>query len=134
MPGSLEVEDIQIYPPRLAEPDWQTGEQERWIDIAITVRNRSQETIHAISEIRRLDYDPGMRTLSLGLSEPELDPEVPLYQLSLPALTAVPPGDSVILRVSVPLVIRRLTREFDVEEIDISKLERVDCRVGYGDA
>jgi hypothetical protein len=49
------------------------------------------------------------------------------------ALTAVPPGDSVILRVSVPLEIRGLTREFDIEEIDISKRERLDCRVGYED-
>jgi hypothetical protein len=37
------------------------------------------------------------------------------------------------LRVSVPLLIKRLTREFDLEEIDISNLERVDCTVGYSD-
>ena len=133
MPDALEVEDVQISSPRLGHPNSESGEQELFFDIAIPVRNSSQETLHVISELRSLGYDPDTNTLSLGLSEPELDPEVNLDSLSAPALTAVPPDDSVILRVSVPLVIRRLTRELDVEETDISNLERVDCRVGYGD-
>jgi hypothetical protein len=87
---------------------------------------RRQPMCQDLQEIRRTKY-AALQSIRPCISAGGCSWKFP------PALTAVPPGDSVILQVSFPLVIGRLTREFSVEEIDISKRVRVDCRVGYAD-
>jgi hypothetical protein len=134
MAEQLEIVDVQIGAPRAAE-QFAAGEQR--VDVSIKVRNRSKKTVHAVSSVRGLSYDPDTRTLFVGLREVELPPEIRPSNFVRPRMTAVAPGRSETLKVSVPLVIHELVPSgglgMGVKDLDISGMESVRCEVGFSD-
>ncbi len=138
MPDDLEIVDVQISPPKLAKPEKERGEQQQLVDIAITVKNHSSEkTYNVISSLRSLRYDSSTQTLFVGLSEPEPIPEIPVPHKFPPKITPVLPGESVALKVSVPLVFKEIRPSgglaMNVETFDISDLEHINCIVSFSE-
>jgi len=90
-----------------------------------------------ISSLRTLDYDATTRTLLLGLSEPEPSPEMVPIHILPPSQMAIPPQETAVVTVTVPMVIKRArpsgTLGLRVETLDISGLQHVHCRVSYGE-
>jgi hypothetical protein len=131
MPDDVVIMDVTAS---LSRPTEGSNKQERQIDLAITVENHSpQKTYQMISSERGLGYDRAMRTLTLSLKEPEVQLGSSIH-LVPPILTPVLPGESVVLQVSVPTSISRMTfpgGKATYEEIDMSNFERVTIILAY---
>jgi len=131
MPDQLEILDVRLGTPR---PSTFNADQQS-VDVAIDVRSHSNQTLHLISSIRALDYDPITHTLSVGLSESELPAHIKLHQFIAPHTVPVAPKETATIQVSVPLVIRKVIPSsrlsLGVEEVDISGVQKVKCEVAY---
>ena len=135
MKPNLEIIDVLMSPSRLSDPDLERGNQQPWTDVAITMRNRSKsEAVHVVSKVTQLTYDSGTRMLVLGMI-------VPRFGLGLrritPPTARLEPGESIVVHVAVPLVIRRLVEggvKRSIESIDASGMEHVTCRVAWGNS
>ena len=136
MAAGLEVTDVQISEPRLLDPDVERGEQPSVVDISVVVRNLTTEkTLHAISDLRFLRYDPPTKTLFVSLRVPEPDPEIPTIHTFPPEVTPILPGETKALEVTVPVVIKDIQPSDqlapNIVTHDISELEHVTSRVSY---
>lgn len=144
--ADLGVIDITLGPPETREPtglfNYEPGEEPRFIDVAIRIRNTSDHSLYVISSVRQLQYDSAGRLLTVALNESG-PPEAPgftiTHQVILPTFILLPPGVTETVRVSVPQVIHRLT-SFDAagdglqeELLDISGLERIRCNIAFND-
>jgi hypothetical protein len=131
MAEQLEIVDIRIGTPR---PSQFTATEQR-LDLAIDVRNNSKNTLHAISSVRALNYDPATQTLYVGLSEPELGPEIKPSNFIMPHTITLPPGETTTLNVSVPLVIRKIVPSTQLglgtETLDVSGLRNVQAEISF---
>lgn len=141
MSNDLTVSDIKLSGPWQTEPDLEHGKRENWYTLSISATNTSANTTyHVISDIRHLSYDAPSRTLNVQLAE-ELTPMdlgTAHVELILPRLKKVSPGETVILEVFVPEVIKRLvpspeTLGQNIEQIDILGVENVRCTISYND-
>jgi hypothetical protein len=130
-----EVTDVSIVGTRVVTPGpTQLGETRRWMDIVITVRNRSSEkTYYMVSGVRNLQYDSDTRTLTVGLYELAEGIPNPGFVRS-PQLTAVLPEASTHLKISVPTIMRQMKVSnggIEVEEIDVSNLRNIRVVVSF---
>ena len=131
MAEQLEILDVRIGAPRAAKF---TATQQR-LDVAIEVRNNSKSTLHVISSVRSLDFDPATQTLSVGLSEPEPQREIKPLQFLEPHTVTVAPRQTATLEVSVPLVIRKVVPSskmgLGLENLDVSGVQNVKCQIAF---
>jgi hypothetical protein len=137
VPEELQVVDIQVSPPRLEEPDIETGERRQWVDILITVQNTSRRTLYVISSLRSLRYDRATGTLFIGLSEPESIPQIRPMHVVPPSVTAIAPQESAVIKIAVPLQIIEIkpstTLGLRTETFDVTGLQRIASTVAYGE-
>jgi len=133
MSSDLEITGINLSRPRVS------GE-EKFIDVEITVKNNSNVVQYVISSLQGLKYDKSDETLFIGLSEQLFFPEAAstnmFFHRIRPSVISIPPRESHTIKVSIPLVIRRILTPKDsskiyVELSDISKLEHIVCRVSH---
>ena len=138
MPDNLKIEKIEFSSLKL-DPD----KKEEYVDVDIMVKNPSNEKAFAISEVRRIHYDSGSDTLILGLTDDEILQEPPsdikmIIHRMLPPTVMVPPGESKVIKVSVPIVMNRLvlpppgSEKIKVDSSNISGLKHVLTKVSFG--
>lgn len=131
MAEQLQVLDVRIGAPR--ESSF-TATQQR-LDIAIDLRNTSKSSLHIISSVRSLDYDPATRTLFVGLCEPPGQTDVTPHQFVMPHTSVIQPKQAATIKVSVPQVIRKVVPAnqlgLAVEELDVAGVEHVRVEVAY---
>lgn len=85
MPEAIEITDIRLVEMSADEMTRvmaQSGVS--WYRLTLTVRNRSNEPIHLMSDIRRIRYDAGRRVLVMHLSENDAPNENPVVGLPMP--------------------------------------------------
>jgi len=139
------IKALKILPDR-AEKENQQAE------IQITVKNLSRtKNYNVFSSRRRIFYDSNTHTLVIGLSDNEKAYERILKQTTsvresrhiiseetFPTILTLLPGESRILKVNLPLIIKRIfvnpVNPFIVESSDISDLKKIECIVSYDSA
>ncbi len=137
MPNDIEIVDVQLTSRRAPlDPTSVREEPQRWVDIVITLLNRSPDTTyHVIAELRRVQYDPVSRTLDVALREPEAVPgEMWSALRKAPQTVAILPGATHILQISLPqrlTLLRSSGLGFREEVLDLGEVERVACQVAY---
>lgn len=137
MADDIEIIRVKPSPARESEPNILHGKRQTWYDIEITLRNKSQNTIYVVSDIRRLSYDSASQTLNLVLSEQPPSPEAERIHIhrTIPKVTAVPAGETKTLSVAVPAVIKRIGSSaslgMPVETIDVSGFKQIHVTVAY---
>ncbi len=142
MSNGLEITDLSLGQQRPADPEKERTTESLWRDLTITVKNNSgEQAYYVVSDIRKLEYDPATRTLSIQLREQGggAEPAPSTYvHYFVPKLTRVGPGESAVIQVSVPVVIHKIkgTRGLglDIEQIDTSQAEHLNCTVAYDSA
>src|SRR4051794_3568333 len=97
----LTVQDINVGSPETREAaglfNIEAGEEPRFIDVTIRVRNASDHGLYVISSIRRLHYDSATGILTIGLQESgpvEAPGFVVTPPVILPTFTLVPAKQS----------------------------------------
>jgi len=135
MANDIKVADAQFRARQSVETSEKRREQQRWVELAVTIRNSSTNTTyHVVSTLRTLRYDVDTRTLVVGLSETESVSNVPLRHVFPAGMTPVEPGETANIEISVPVPMRevRLSKgSIEVEEVDVSGLQRVTVIISY---
>jgi hypothetical protein len=140
MAADVEIVDIAASRPRtIMVPEMSATAVEHtaqvWIDIAVTVANRSRQvTYYCIADLRYLSFDPATGTVLTGFHQPPAHPALRVSHLRPPATRAVLPGGDVVLRASLPQVIHRVRlgdTTMGTDTFDLSAADRLVCRVGY---
>lgn len=114
-------------------------------EIAIAIRNISKRALFAISSARHLRYNAEHSLLTVGFSEPELLEKNPRLQVRLPATVAVEPGERHMIKARIPLKLRSVLPQTELEanlvselgqpniiETDLHELKRISVNVAYG--
>ena len=131
MAEQLEIMDVRVGAPRASR----SNPNQQRLDVAIDVRNNSNSTLHAITSVRSLDYDPSTQTLYVGLSEPEPQPGFKPSNFVAPHTKAVAPRETETIEVSVPTLINKVIPSsglsLNVEKLDLTGVRNVTCEVAF---
>jgi len=146
MSNGIKIEKIWILGSKLPGRVIKVNQQ---VEIRIRLKNESRMmSYNVISSRRRLFYDTKTHTLTIGLCDNEEAYEAVRKKTSnereskrirmddpLPTILNLLPGRSTILKINLPLIIRRifadLTNPFRIESWDISDLKKIECIVSY---
>jgi hypothetical protein len=135
MPDELEITDIQISPPWVDTiPEPERDEHSSWIDIVVSVSNRTDDNLYVNASLRSLTYDQIARTLNLNLYEREPPTEYRPLRFREPNQITLEPHQSSAIKITVPLVMRQIIPGDDkirFEQIDLANLEQVAIAISY---
>jgi hypothetical protein len=137
------MEPIEITDIRLArmEPDQMTPLMAQsgvsWYLLTLKLRNRSNEPIHVISDIRRIKFDEGRRVLIVQLSEHEAPSDTPVATPPLPPqFRLISPGEetTVVHPLSSPITFLEISSDGTRQPRNVRLTEDVDtieCTIAY---
>lgn len=112
--------------------------------VTVTLRNRSDRTMYAYEEARKIQYDAATKRLRLLFHDHEADPVV-MQHLLRPHIKEIPAGEEAEVQVRLPHEMRRLrsaaesarlAASGDASMYDVQRLadaENVDIEVAIAD-
>lgn len=143
MQNEIEITDIEVSPPRASRKILAKSPDRQFVDMAISIVNRSEsETLYITTKARSIGFDKNTKTLILLLGEPEQIPMLVAPRIAPPPPEAIGPGETRIIRLEIPAILnylkipRELSKErakSDVEKIDITDLKKIKAIIEYSD-
>jgi hypothetical protein len=103
-----------------------------WIDVTIHVENTTSHTKYLFSSIRKLLYDEKTKTLSLLLSDPDMN-ECWVRHGFAPSTVAIPSLKTAEIQIRIPKKIKQLQPggKFEIRVIDFASVHHLKVQISH---
>jgi hypothetical protein len=136
MASNLAINKISLSRRRRSLPTPLDGHRDIWFDVIVDVENRGDKPLSVVNEMRKMDYEPQKRILTLELTEhvaAELGEGAPTFHLPGPRWIDVKAHGTMKLTVAIPAILNET--KFGPDSIlkstqtDIRKMKTIKCNI-----